>query len=188
MSDASKVDGRNKAKGNKWKLRFPKLSPTKKSKTRRDRDINNKHDDHEHTLVWIDPRKSYLFPSLSSVAHQIAMTHTHGTHRGGLDFYTLARGGERSYSCSFLVNLDPDLLSLCSREDATPLDLARDALISHTKRIFKFIQMKSGREVNQFCFGSTYVQLNPNYRRFERMEPMTWKKEGEYCGYRGLDG
>jgi hypothetical protein len=36
-----------------------------------------------------------------------------------------------------LVNLDPDLLSLCSREDATALDLARDALISHTKRIFK---------------------------------------------------
>ena len=87
--------------------------------------------------------------------------------------------GEKSYSCSFLVNLDPDLLSLCSREDATTLDLARDALISHTKRIFKFISMKSGRDVQQFCFGSTYVQLNPNYRKFDRMDPITWKKEGE---------
>ena len=62
------------------------------------------------------------------------MTQSNSVHRGGLDFYTLARGGERSYSCSFLVNLDPDLLSLCSREDASALDLARDALISHTKR------------------------------------------------------
>ena len=62
-------------------------------------------------------------------AHQLAMS-TSGMpgahqHRGGLDFYTLARGAERSYSCSFLVNLDPDLLTLCSREDATTLDLAR---------------------------------------------------------------
>ncbi len=31
----------------------------------------------------------------------------------------------------------------------------------------------------QFCFGSTYVHLNPNFRRFDRMDPMTWKKEGE---------
>jgi hypothetical protein len=28
-------------------------------------------------------------------------------HRGGLDFHALARGGERSYSTSFLVNLVP---------------------------------------------------------------------------------
>ena len=116
-------------------------------------------------------------------AHQLAMSTSgmpgHHQHRGGLDFYTLARGAERSYSCSFLVNLDPDLLTLCSREDATTLDLARDALIAHTKRIFKFISLKSGREVNQFCFGSTYIQLNPNYRRFDRMDPMTWKKEGK---------
>ena len=62
------------------------------------------------------------------------MNQSNSVHRGGLDFYTLARGGERAYSCSFLVNLDPDLLSLCSREDATTLDLARDALCSHTKR------------------------------------------------------
>ena len=89
-----------------------------------------------------------------TAAHQLAMTSTYQSHnqRGGLDFYTLARGTERSYSCSFLVNLDPDLLSLCSREDASTLDLARDALISHTRRIFKFITMKSGREINQVRF------------------------------------
>ncbi len=94
-------------------------------------------------------RPSYAFGF--TAAHQLAMTQTYGSHhhRGGLDFYTLARGTERSYSCTFLVNLDPDLLSLCSREDASTLDLARDALISHTRRIFKFITMKSGREINQ---------------------------------------
>ncbi len=47
-------------------------------------------------------------PSLGyTAAHQLAMTQTyqghHHGHRGGLDFYTLARGAERSYSCSFLV-------------------------------------------------------------------------------------
>ena len=30
--------------------------------------------------------------------------------KSGLDFQELARGGERNYSCSFLVNLDSDLL------------------------------------------------------------------------------
>ncbi len=78
------------------------------------------------------------------------------------------RGTERAYSCSFLVNLDPDLLSLCSREDATTLDLARDALISHTRRIFKFVAIKSGREVNQVrrstqipvCFLGLHVELS----------------------------
>ncbi len=108
-------------------------------------------------------------PSLGyTAAHQLAMTQTyqghHHGHRGGLDFYTLARGAERSYSCSFLVilknenefylcqlncslfkvNLDPDLLSLCSREDASTLDLARDALISHTRwrRLFGLVFLK----------------------------------------------
>jgi hypothetical protein len=45
--------------------------------------------------------------------------------------------------------------------------------------LLQFITLKSGREVNQFCFGSTNVQLNPNYRRFDKMDPMTWKKEGQ---------
>jgi len=35
-----------------------------------------------------------------------AKTHT------GLDFQDLAKGGERNYSCSYLVNLDPDLIFL----------------------------------------------------------------------------
>ena len=43
--------------------------------------------------------------------------------------------------------------------------------------------------MDQFCFGSTYLQLNPNYRRLERMDPLTWKKEGVssvWSGARGL--
>jgi hypothetical protein len=38
--------------------------------------------------------------------------------------------------------------------------------------------VSSGRYCDQFCFGSTYLQLNTNYRKLERMEPLTWKKEG----------
>ena len=48
---------------------------------------------------------------------------------------------------------------------------------------------RSGRGIDQFCFGSTYLQLNPNYRRLERMDPLTWKKEGissVRSGARGL--
>ncbi len=142
-----------------------------------------------NTAVYVSRFKRFFLrrdlPS-NMAAHQLSMmsayqqqTNSLMQHRGGLDFYTLARGSEKAYSTSFLVNLDPDLLTLCSREDATTLDLARDALIAHTKRIFKFIVMKSGRELNQFCFGSTNVQLNPNYRRFDKMDPMTWKKEGK---------
>jgi hypothetical protein len=51
------------------------------------------------------------------------------------------------------------------------------------------VRSKSRREINQFCFGSTYVQLNPNYRKFDRMDPLTWKKEGiasQWAGIRGL--
>ena len=43
--------------------------------------------------------------------------------------------------------------------------------------------------MEQFCFGSSYLQLNPNYRRLERMDPLTWKKEGVssvWSGARGL--
>ena len=49
--------------------------------------------------------------------------------------------------------------------------------------------IRSGRGVDQFCFGSTFLQLNPNYRRLERMDPLTWKKEGissVWSGARGL--
>ena len=43
--------------------------------------------------------------------------------------------------------------------------------------------------MEQFCFGSAYLQLNPNYRRLERLDPLTWKKEGitaAWAGARGL--
>ena len=58
--------------------------------------------------------------------------------KSGLDFHDLARGGERNYSCSFLVNLDADLLSL-SNPEGSFLDLSRDVLIAHTERIVEQI-------------------------------------------------
>lgn len=119
----------------------------------------------------------------NSMAHANALQ-----HRGGLDFNALARGGERSYSTSYLVNLDPDLLTLCAKEGETAYDLSLSALAGHTKRIFKMITTKSKRDINQFCFGSTYVQLNPNYRKFDRMDPMTWKKEGISSSWTGMRG
>ena len=70
-------------------------------------------------------------------------------HRGGMDFFALARGGERSYSTSFLVNLDPDLLSLCGNQEQSAYDLSVAALASHTERIFKLIQAKSKRDIDQ---------------------------------------
>ena len=70
-------------------------------------------------------------------------------HRGGLDFFALARGGERSYSTSFLVNLDPDLLSLCANEASSTYELCLQALYGHTERIFKMIRAKSKRDINQ---------------------------------------
>ena len=70
-------------------------------------------------------------------------------HRGGLDFFALARGGERSYSTSFLVNLDPDLLSLCASAESSTYQLCLQALSGHTQRIFKMIKGKSKREINQ---------------------------------------
>ena len=75
-------------------------------------------------------------------------------HRGGLDFFALARGGERSYSTSFLVNLDPDLLSLCASDQSSTYQLCLQALSGHTQRIFKMIKGKSKREINQVRFYS----------------------------------
>ena len=64
-----------------------------------------------------------------------AKTHT------GLDFQDLARGGERNYCCSYLVNLDPDLMSL-TNQSANLLDQARDALAAHTARIVEQIAQR----------------------------------------------
>ncbi|XP_040582450.1 uncharacterized protein [Lepeophtheirus salmonis] len=107
----------------------------------------------------------------------------------GTDFYNLVKGAEKSYSCSYLINLDPDLLGLCADEDRNALDMARDALISHTNRIFSQVIEKSGRDLNQFCFGTTFLTLNSNYKKLDHMDPMTWKKEGitqHWSGKRGF--
>ncbi|XP_023323509.1 uncharacterized protein LOC111697665 [Eurytemora carolleeae] len=69
------------------------------------------------------------------------------------------------------------------------IDTVRDVLVGHTNRIIEQLIQRSGREMDQFCFGSAYLQLNPNYRRLERMEPLTWRKEGisnHWAGPRGL--
>ena len=59
----------------------------------------------------------------------------------GLDFQDLAKGGERNYSCSFLVNLDPDLMAL-TNPGGNFLDKARDALGAHTTRIIEQIRQR----------------------------------------------
>ena len=56
------------------------------------------------------------------------------TAKSGLDFQDLARGGERNYSCSFLINLDCDLLALAA-PDKSFLGLCGDILASHCTRI-----------------------------------------------------
>ena len=56
----------------------------------------------------------------------------------GLDFQDLAKGGERNYSCSYLVNLDPDLIFL-TNNGGNFLDEARKVLAGHTTRIINQI-------------------------------------------------
>ena len=70
-----------------------------------------------------------------------AKTHT------GLDFQDLAKGGERNYSCSYLINLDPDLMSL-TNPSGNFLDQARDALAAHTVRIIEQIRQRYLIEIN----------------------------------------
>ena len=69
-----------------------------KTRNRLRRKKQNRWPQHEDTLVSYTNnfQLQYVFRRPRSVAHQIAMTNTHSnanTHRGGLDFYTLARGG-----------------------------------------------------------------------------------------------
>ena len=52
----------------------------------------------------------------------------------GLKFSELAKGSERNISCSHMVNLDHDLISLIMPAK-TFLDAARDILVGHTDRI-----------------------------------------------------
>ena len=109
--------------------------------------------------------------------------------RGGLDFNALSRGNEKSYSTSYLVDMEPDLLNLCSTgKKETAFDLSKKVLVGHTKRIFRQLFARSRRDVQQICFGTAFVQLNPNFRRFERMDPNTWKKEGIISAWNGLRG
>ena len=61
--------------------------------------------------------------------------------KSGLDFQDLARGGERNYSCSFLVNLDADLMALTNPQ-GNFLDLSRDVLVAHTERIIDQISSR----------------------------------------------
>ena len=78
----------------------------------------------------------------------------HGNTRGGLDFNILARGNEKSYSTSFLVDLEPDLLTLCSTgKKETPFDLSKKVLVGHTKRIFKQLFNR-----HTFGFGATFSE------------------------------
>ena len=70
-------------------------------------------------------------------------------HRGGIDFFALARGSERSYTTSFLINLDPDLLALCAGTEASAYDFSVTALIGHVKRVFELVQTKSKRDIDQ---------------------------------------
>ena len=53
---------------------------------------------------------------------------------------------------SFLINLDPDLLTLCASGLQTAYDLCLTGLIGHTNRIFQMIQGKSKRNINQVRF------------------------------------
>ena len=70
----------------------------------------------------------------------------------GLDFQELARGGERSYSCSYLVSLDPDLMALTNPR-GNYLDQARDALAGHTTRIMEQIKQRCSTVIlNRFKF------------------------------------
>ena len=73
-------------------------------------------------------------------------------------------------------------------KDTSAFDLSKNALTGHTKRIFKQIGSRSKRDIQQFTFGTTYVQLNPNFRKFERMDPLTWKKEGISSVWTGVRG
>jgi len=109
------------------------------------------------------------------------------TTKSGLEFHDLARGGERNYCCSYLVSLDCDLLSLAC-PDRSFLSMAGDVLAGHCTRILDQLSSRSGRDIDQFCLGSTYLQLNPNYRRLERMDPLTWKKEGISAHWSGSRG
>ena len=87
--------------------------------------------------------------------------------RGGLDFHSLARGTDKSYSTGYLVNLDQHTLGLVGHSfDKSNFDLGLTTLVTHTKRIFDQVESYSERAVEQFCFGSTYIQLNPNYRYY----------------------
>ena len=90
---------------------------------------------------------------------------TKAEKRGGLDFHSLARGTDKSYSTGYLVNLDQHTLGLVGHNyKKSNFDLGLTSLITHTKRMFDQVESYSERVVEQFCFGSTNIQLNPNYR------------------------
>ena len=67
-------------------------------------------------------------------------------NKSGLDFQDLARGGERNYSCSFLVNLDADFMGLTNPQ-GNFLDLARDVLVAHTERIIDQISSRLAKRI-----------------------------------------
>ena len=87
-----------------------------------------------------------------------------------------------------LLNSNIICIQFYREKETSAFDLSKNALIGHTKRIFKQILSRSKRDVQQFTFGTTYVQLNPNFRKFERMDPLTWKKEGISSVWTGVRG
>ena len=76
------------------------------------------------------------------------------------------RGGERSYSTSFLINLDPDILTLAAGPHQSAYDLCLNAMVGHTERIFRFIQAKSKRDIDQ-----VHVSIKPF---FHISRPIFW--------------
>ena len=74
------------------------------------------------------------------------------------------------------------------RVNSSVFDIGKNILTKHTKRIFGKIEQNAKRKVEQFTFGTTNVQLNPNYQRFDRLDPLTWKKEGILRVWSGMRG
>ena len=91
-------------------------------------------------------------------------------------FEELCDGSSHGYACDNLADITK------TRRGRVPtIHQAEKILANHVDSCIKTIEHKTGRDIESFYFGKTYINERKN-RDFDHMDPATWKFDGGING------
>jgi len=108
-----------------------------------------------------------------------------GYTKNGVKFNELCQGLVKNYCCDSSIVLDHDIMQLINPNNNI-LDLFRNAIAGHSKRIISQIEARSGCDIDQFCFGCVYTEPRSEFGSLDVREHKSWTKEGISTAWRKL--